>query len=123
MAKSASTADAEVPVADGDTVTLSRLDYEALLERIDELEGTVAYYRSRGQPAVPDAVVGRILDGESPVRAWRKHRGLTQTRLAGEVGIGIGYLSEIESGRKPGSLRVLRRIAQALDVDLEFLVD
>ncbi|NYZ68864.1 hypothetical protein H0A36_22860 [Endozoicomonas sp. SM1973] len=27
---------------------------------------------------VPDAVVTRLLDGESPVKVWREHHGLTQ---------------------------------------------
>ncbi|MGM0703841.1 MAG: helix-turn-helix domain-containing protein [Pseudomonadota bacterium] len=41
--------------------------------------------------------------------------------LAEKAGISQGYLSEIEAGKKTGSLGVLKRIAEALDVELSDL--
>lgn len=71
---------------------------------------------------VPSDVVKRILDGANPVRVWREHRGLSARDLAGQVGISAAYLSEIETGKKDGSLSAMKRIADALGVDLDDLV-
>jgi hypothetical protein len=64
----------------------------------------------------------RLLDGENPVRLWRVKRGLTQRALAKAAQIGVGYLAEIEGGKKPGSAAALQRINRALGVPMEDLV-
>ncbi len=64
----------------------------------------------------------RILDGASPLRVYREHRGLTLQALADRIGVVKSYLSQIETGRKNGSLKVMRDCAAALDVDLDDLV-
>ena len=61
----------------------------------------------------------RLLAGESPVRVWRRHRGLTLGELADRAGIAPSYLSEIETGRKPGSVAALGKLAEALGVELD----
>ena len=70
---------------------------------------------------VPGEVVNAILDGASPVRAWRLYRGLTLDVLAARIGVSKGYLSQIEQGRKPGTLGVFRRLADALGVFIDDL--
>ena len=47
---------------------------------------------------------------------------MTQRALAAATEIPAGYLSEIESGKKPGSVPVFRALAQALAVPMEELV-
>ncbi len=47
---------------------------------------------------------------------------MTLEGLATAAGIGTAYLSEIETGRKDGSLSVLKAIAGALQVDLDDIV-
>jgi transcriptional regulator with XRE-family HTH domain len=42
--------------------------------------------------------------------------------LAGTAGLSSSYLSEIESGKKPGSFDTMGRIAGALGVSLDLLV-
>ena len=66
--------------------------------------------------------VRRILDGASPLRVYREHRGLTLQALADRIGVGKSHLSQIETGKKNGSLKVRRDCAAALDVDLDDLV-
>lgn len=68
---------------------------------------------------LPDAMVGRILDGENKIRVWREHRGLTARAVAEAAGIAAPTLSQIEKGVRTGSVDVLRRIATALRVDLD----
>ncbi|WP_240454227.1 helix-turn-helix transcriptional regulator [Halomonas sp. NO4] len=62
-----------------------------------------------------------MLDGTAPVRVFREYRGLCAGELAERAGISQGYLSEIEAGKKTGSLGVLKRIADALNVELSDL--
>ena len=63
-----------------------------------------------------------LLDGVVPVKVYREYRGLRAGELAEKAGISQGYLSEIEAGKKSGSLSVLTRIAAALDVELSDLI-
>ena len=67
----------------------------------------------------PDEVINRlILDEEHPIKVYREYRGLTQKQLAAKIGIQRGYLAEIERGRKSGSVKTLKALAEALNVDL-----
>jgi len=70
---------------------------------------------------IPGEVVHAILDGAPPLRAWRRHRRLTLDGLAAKVGVTKGCLSQIENGRKSGTLDLARRLAAALDVTLDDL--
>ena len=48
------------------------------------------------------------------IRAWRKHRGLTQAQLADRIGIDRSYLSNIETGRRRYDQPFLEAAADAL---------
>ncbi len=76
----------------------------------------------RDEERIPIEIVDRLIEKENPIRVWRDHRGLTQRQLATEVGINAAYLSQIETGRRGGSSKVLRAIANALGVDLDDVV-
>ncbi len=52
------------------------------------------------------------------IRALRRQHGLTQARLAQELGISASYLNLIEHERRPVSARVLIKLAQRFDLDL-----
>lgn len=105
-----------------DTVTLPRSEYEALIARTEELEDALAAREADDGSRIPHAVALAILDGEWPVRAFRRHRGMTLRDLAARTGIAVGYLSEIERGHKPGSAAALSRIAAALGATIDALV-
>jgi DNA-binding XRE family transcriptional regulator len=64
----------------------------------------------------------RLLDGESPLKVWREKRARSQRELATAAGVSAGYLAEIETGRKPGSVAALARLAKALHVQIEDLI-
>ena len=104
----------------GDTVVLTRKDYDALLGALEDASDRAAIRASkRDRPdALPSALVSRLLAGESPVRIWREHRGLTGHKLAKEAGVSPSYLHAIETGEKPGSAKTLKALAGALRVDL-----
>ena len=66
---------------------------------------------ARDQESIPDAVVGRLLDGENPVRVWREHRGLSLRALAEQADTTPSTLSAIETGKSGGQGATLRRLA------------
>ena len=71
---------------------------------------------------LPDDVLQKITVGkDSAIKIIRKHRGMTQDDLANAAGLSRPYLTEIETGRKEGSIRTLKSIAKALNVPLEKL--
>ena len=115
-----------------ETVTLSRAEYEALIERLEDAEdlATVAAAEAREAALgkekaradhLPIELVRRLSAGEHPVRVWRVHRHLTREALAAAAGIAPSYLSEIETRRKPGSFSALAKIAAALCISLDDL--
>ena len=70
----------------------------------------------------PVEVLDRLLAGESPIRVFRQYRGMTQADLARKAGTDAVYVSQIERMRRRGSLDLNRRLAAALDVDVDDLV-
>ena len=99
--------------------------YEQLLEDSEMLADLKAYdeAKAREEESFPADIVYRItLEGANPLKVWREYRGLTQKQLAEAVGgISRAYLSEIESGKKTGSLKVLNAIATALNIDVDMI--
>jgi len=115
----------------GEVAILPRKEYEALVAKAAEAAedaGTarlVARARkevAEGAPLVPLDVVERIAAGEHPIRAIREWRDMTQMELSFRTNIGQGYLSDIESSRRKGTVAALRAIAQALCVPLDMLI-
>lgn len=104
-------------------VVLPLAEYQSLLDAADIVaaDRVSARLRSGGEELVPESVVRRLVQGENPVRVWRAHRGLTARALAEKAGISPAFLSEIETGRKDGSVSVLKRLAEALQTDLDDL--
>ena len=73
--------------------------------------------RGEGGELFPAELADRLLAGESPIAVYRAHRGMTQKRLAEAAGINPVYLSQIETGKRTGSLKTLAAIARALGVE------
>jgi DNA-binding XRE family transcriptional regulator len=115
-------------VAEG-TVTLTRAEYDALLDRAEAAEDGAALDRLEARLAaapgtalddyLPVELVKRLSAGEHPIRVWRTHRGLTREALAALAAVSPSYLSEIETGRKPGSFAAFMRLAVGLNVSLD----
>jgi DNA-binding Xre family transcriptional regulator len=106
-------------VEDPDRADLVVMTPEDLAELIEDAAATAAYQRTRDQEYVPISVIDRLIARENPVRVWREHRGHSLRQLAERAGIGIGYLSQIENGERKGTVETLKKIAAALDVDLD----
>jgi len=113
-------------------VTLTRAEYEALIERLEDAEDLAAVAAAEAREAalgkekaradyLPIELVRRLSAGEHPVRVWRAHRRLSREALATAAGIAPSYLSEIETRRKPGSFSALAKLAAALHISLDDL--
>ena len=113
-----------------DTVTLPRAEYEALISRVEDAEDNAAIDRLEARiekegfaaataDHMPGELVARLVAGEHPIRIWRLHRGLTREALAAAAGVSPSYLTEIETGRKPGSLHAMMKLAAALRISLD----
>jgi hypothetical protein len=111
-------------------VVLPRHEYEALLERADhdaEDADDIAIYDARkaeleaGGIVLPPEVSAAMLRGESRLKAIRGWRDVTQLHLSARTDIGQGYLSDLESGRRTGTPETIAKLAQALDVPVEWL--
>lgn len=69
----------------------------------------------------PDVVVGSILDGAHPIKAFREHRGMTQAQLASKVGTTSVYISQIERGDRRAGRKLQGKIGLALGVEAALL--
>jgi transcriptional regulator with XRE-family HTH domain len=56
------------------------------------------------------------------IRQLREERGLTLERLAASATISYQYLSGIETGKENFSIRILEKIARALDMPMVTLI-
>ena len=102
-----------------ETLTISRAEYDVLTERVKDLEDILAAMNARGGRPMPLEWARRIIEGENAVRVWRE---LSLRALAAKAGVSPGYLSEIELGRKPGSVEAYKALAEALDASVDWLV-
>ena len=114
----------------GEVAILPRKAYELLVAKaseVDEDAGTariVARVRKEvagGGPLLPKDVVDRLANGENPLRVLREWRGETQMYLAFKTDLSQGYISDIENGRRVGTVEALRLIANVLNVPLDLL--
>lgn len=88
-------------------------DYDAIKEAL----------RSGKEELVPAGVVDRLLDGENPVKVWRKYRGLSASDLARSCKLTPAAVSQIENGKRSPSVETLKAIAAVLNVDVDDLID
>ena len=103
--------------------------YHRLLEQAEDAEDIRAAndamreLASGGDELVPADVARKLLqDGQHRLKVWREHRGMTQKQLEFISGVRQGYIAQIESGKKTGSIDTLKKLAAALRIDIDDLV-
>jgi predicted transcriptional regulator len=85
--------------------------YDATKERIERGEDEL----------IPIEIIERRLAGESTIKIWREHRGFTQEALAKASKVSRPMIATIEARHKKGGIATLKKLAQALRVDLDHL--
>jgi len=104
-------------------------DYQHFLELLEDendAKGVAEFHKAYAggrEFLIPEDIVRRELSGESTVKLWREHRGLTQQELAKSAGISKPYLSQIETGKRQGTVDTLSALARSLDVPLDVLTE
>ncbi len=115
----------------GELAVLPKAEYEHLLALTQSEDvGTARIVRrtraavASGQDIVlPKAVVDRLAKGENPIRVIREWRDMTQAEVTFRTDLSQSYLSDLENGRRRGTADVLAKIARALKVPLNLLVE
>ncbi|WP_310496906.1 short-chain fatty acyl-CoA regulator family protein [Sandarakinorhabdus sp.] len=64
---------------------------------------------------------GRKLFAGARIRRIRSSRGLTQTRMASDLGVSVSYLNLIERDQRPLSASFLLKLASSYDIDIRQL--
>lgn len=107
---------------------MSRAEFDRLKAAAEDAPDVRAYDRAKAALAsgeeelIPADLVDRMLAGESPVKVWRQHRGLTQAALAAMADLSEGYLSQIETGKRDGTVESFKRLAEALGLTVDDLI-
>ena len=112
-----------------DTVTIPRAEYDRLCAAEQDFADLQAALAARARidagtdELVPAAAVAdRLIDGASPLKVWREHRGLSQSALARGSGVNRVQIADIEADRATGSVATLRALADALQVTVDDLL-
>jgi len=67
---------------------------------------------------IPNEVVEKtVMEGVSPIRAWREHLGLTQEEAARRLGVTQSAFAQMERAKRPRKT-TLQKVAQALGIDV-----
>jgi DNA-binding XRE family transcriptional regulator len=101
---------------------LQLVEQAETLQDIRDYDSAKAALERGEEELIPSEVVYALLDGQKPIKVWREYRSLTQRQLAEAAGISIPYLSQLETGKRKGSTKVLTLIAKTLRLSLDAVV-
>ncbi len=71
----------------------------------------------------PNEVVKANVRGETLAKAWREYFKLTQKELAEKAGMKQSALARLENGNSKPRNSTLKKIAEALGIELDQLID
>ncbi len=109
-------------------VVMPRGEYDRLIAELEDAKDIASAKDFEAREAsgnaefLPWEMAKRLRRGEHPVSVWREHRGLTQKALAEQVKMTAAQLSEIENGKKTGSVATLQKLARALKLTVDDLL-
>ena len=112
-------------------VVITRAEFDQLMaiasreaeeaDDVDVFDALMAELKVGTDAALPAEVTGYMLGGDGLLTAVRRWRGITREALSARTGVAHGVLGDIEAGRATGHPEELRRIADALTVDVAWL--
>lgn len=106
-------------------VLLPRAEFEALTAALDAAEHgrAMAAVAAGTLETLSAEEVAAALEEPTPLAFWRKKRGLTQAALAAAAGIRQPYVAGLEKGERKGDPALFLKLARALNVRMEDLVE
>ena len=90
-------------------------EYQSLIENLAEPDDSDVWF--------PHEVVGANIRGDSLIKAWREYRGMTQEELALKAGIKQPALARLEKPDANPRTVTLKKLAAAMDLDIEQLIE
>jgi len=93
-----------------------------MLQDISDYDQIVKAVETGEEETVPAELAYALMEGKNPVKSWREYRSLSQKQLAELANISIPFLSQIESGKRKASTKIMVRLAKALRVLVDDLV-
>lgn len=99
-------------------------EYRNLIKRIEDLEDAqdIREYRANPGESFPATVVNQLMDGTAPLKVFREYRGMTLEALGTICGVSAAALSQIENGKREPSVGLLKKLSEALQVDVDILI-
>lgn len=91
-------------------------------EDIRDLKENLKAIEEKREIVIPGEVTFAIIDGTTPIRAWREYKNIKMKDLAKKIGISSSYLSQIENEKRNPTIDTLKALALALSVDIEMLI-
>ena len=101
---------------------LKLVEKAEMLEDIEDYEKAKAEIEKNGTEYLPMELAFTLIDGANPIKTWREYRNLTQNDLAEKTGISIPYLSQLEAGKRKGSIQVISALAKAMNLTVDDLL-
>jgi DNA-binding XRE family transcriptional regulator len=113
-----------VEIAGQKMALLPIADYQHLVDMAEDKADTLSAIEAErrrldGEEYLPAEMVDRILDGESSLRVWRQHRGMTLEALAKATNAHKSAISELGNGKAQGNPALWRNLAAALNVAVD----
>ena len=108
-------------MTDNDTITLTRAEYEDLIDVRDHALA-MRDIAGGGMETLTGAEVDAYLASPTPLAFWRRHRGLTQAALAARVGIAQSSLAQAGTGRRGLKVETYAKLAKLLRTRIEDLL-
>jgi len=102
-------------------VILPYKEYKKLISSLEDFKDIqeVKEHVQNQSETFPMDVVLALSKGENPIKVYRKYRGLSQVTLAKKINVSKQYISQLESGKRDGTVPVLKAISKTLGIDLE----
>ncbi len=97
------------------------MDDAEMLADVRALDAAKARIERGEDELIPLEITERRIAGESAVKIWREHRGLTQEDLAKASKVSRSMIAAIEAKHKTGGVATLKKLAVALKIDLDHL--
>ena len=90
-------------------------EYQALIHKQVEPDESDVWF--------PNEVVKANVRGESLIKAWREYFKLTQAELATKAGMKQSALARLEGGNASPRKTTLSKLAEAMGISVEQLID
>lgn len=101
---------------------LHLVDKAKMLDDIQDFDRFQSALAQGEEQLFPVEIVDKLLEGQTPIKVFREFRGMTQDELAKKIDISIPYLSQLETNKRCGSIKVLTDIAKELGITLDMIL-